>query len=149
MGVMKKIGIQRFAGMLSYQLLKNSKILASSTTSRIMPEELQLPEKTIVSELSSLSDFSDKPVIRALQDAMGKTHYLVKYDVTRDPSGRCWTKKWKCKKCLERNKRRDVSFYFISCGENFSFCNNVGSSDCFNEHVREVKRATRGTHRNK
>ena len=104
MGVIKKNGIQRFAGMLSYQLLKKSKILASSTTSRFMPEEVQLPEKTFVSDLSSPSDFSDKPVIRALQDAMGKTHYLVKYDVTRDPSGRCRTKKRKCKKCLERNK---------------------------------------------
>jgi hypothetical protein len=57
-----------------------------------LPEEVQLPGKTAVSDLSSLSDFSDKPVVRALQDATGKTHYLVKYDVTRDPSGRCRTK---------------------------------------------------------
>ena len=144
----KKIGIQRFAGILSFQLLKNAKRLASSTTPHFFPEEVQLPGKTVVSDLSYPSDFSDKPVVQALQDAMGKTHYLVKYDVTRDPSGRCRTKKRKCKKCLEGNKRRDVSFYCISCRENYSFCNNVGGRDCFNDHVQEVKRATRATHRN-
>jgi hypothetical protein len=80
---------------------------------------------------------------------MGKTHYLVKYDVTRDPSGHCRMKKRKCKKCLEKNKRMDVSFYCISCGENFTFCNNVGSRDCFNDHVQEVKRVTRATHHKK
>jgi hypothetical protein len=87
MGVTKKIGIQRFAGMLSFQLLRNAKNLASSTTPRFLPEEVQLPGKTVVSELSSQSDFSNKPIVRALEDAMDKMHYLVKYDVTRDPSG--------------------------------------------------------------
>jgi len=99
-----------------------------------------------VSELSSQSDFSNKPIVQALEDAMGKADYQVKYDVTRDPSGRCRTKKRECKKCLEIDKRTDVSFYCISCGENFSFCNNVGSRDCFNNHVQEVKRVTRATH---
>jgi len=115
----EKIGIQRFSGMLSFQLLRNAKNL-----------EEQLPGKTVVSELvselSSKPEFSNKPIVRALEDAMGKTHYLVNYDATRDPSERCRTKKWMCKKCFERNKRMDVSFYCISCGENFSFCNNVG-----------------------
>jgi len=111
-----------------------------------LPEEVQLPGKTVVSELSSQSDFSNKPIVQALEDAMGKADYQVKYDVTRDPSGRCRTKKRECKKCLEIDKRTDVSFYCISCGENFSFCNNVGSRDCFNNHVQEVKRVTRATH---
>jgi hypothetical protein len=148
MGVMKKIGMQRFAGMLSYQLLKNAKYFTSSPAPCFLPEEVQLPGKTVVSDLSALSDFFDKPVIQALQDAMGKTHYLVKCDVTRDPSGCCRTKKRKCKKCLEGNKRIDISSYCISCGENFSFCNNNGR-DCFNDHVQEVKRVTRGTYRKK
>ncbi len=78
MGVTKIIGIQRFAGMLSFQLLRNAKNLASSTALRFLPEEVQLPGKTIVSQLSSQSDFSNKPIERALEDAMGKTHYLVK-----------------------------------------------------------------------
>jgi hypothetical protein len=85
MGVMKKIGMQRFSGMLSYQLLKNAKYFTSSPAPCFLPEEVQLPGKTVVSDLSALSDFFDKPVIQALQDAMGKTHYLVKCDVTRDP----------------------------------------------------------------
>jgi hypothetical protein len=61
--------------------------------SMLLPEEGQLPGKNIVSDLSSPPDFSHKPVVQVLQDATGKTHYLVKYDVTRDPLGRCRTKK--------------------------------------------------------
>jgi hypothetical protein len=90
--------------MLSFQLLRNAKNLASSTALRFLPEEVQLPGKTIVSQLSSQSDFSNKPIERALEDAMGKTHYLVKYDVRRDPPGHCRTNKRKCKKCLEKTK---------------------------------------------
>jgi hypothetical protein len=57
-----------------------------------LPEVVQLPGKIVASDLSSPSVFSHKPVVQALQDAMGKTHYLVKYDVTRDLSGCCRTK---------------------------------------------------------
>jgi hypothetical protein len=42
----------------------------------------------VVSDLSDPSTAnSDKPVVRALQDANGRTRYLVKFDVTKDPSG--------------------------------------------------------------
>jgi hypothetical protein len=137
----KKISIQRFAGILSYQLLKNAKSFGCSRIT-FMPEEVE-PRTSIISELSSSS--SDKPVVRSLQDANGKTHYLVKFDVTKNPSGRSRTKKRKCKKCLEHKKRQDVSFYCITCGENFSFCSNVGGRDCFKSHVTEIRRNTRHT----
>lgn len=71
--------------------------------SMLLPEEEQLPGKNIVSDLSSPPDFSHKPVVQVLQDATGKTHYLVNYDVTRNPSGRCREKK-KGKNCLEGEK---------------------------------------------
>jgi len=146
-----KISIQWFAGISSYQLLKNAKCLGSSLlTPTFLPEEVQLPQKSVASsDLSAPTDFSDKPIIRSLTDYNGKTHYLVKYDVIRDPLGHCRTKKCKCKKCLEGNKRRDVSFYCISCRENFSFCNHVGNRDCFKDHVHAVKKETRSTHSNK
>jgi len=112
----KKISIQRFAGMLSYQLLKNVKHLGStSLTPSYLPEEVACPGKTVVSsDISTPSDLTEKPIIWSLVDANGKMHYLVKFDITKDPSGRCRTKKRKCKKCFENKKRRDVSFYCIS-----------------------------------
>jgi len=144
----KKISIQRFAGILAHQLLKNAKSLGSSRLA-FMPEEI-VPQTSIISDLSSPSliataSGSDKPVVRSLQDANGKTHYLVKFDVTKNPSGRSRTKKRKCKKCLEGKKRQDVSFYCVTCGENFSFCSNVDGRDCFKSHVKEIKRIIRRT----
>jgi len=105
----KNITIQRFAGLLAFQLLQNAKHLGRPRQ-RFLPEEIQAPQKTVVSDLSLPSSFSNKPAVRSLTDANGKTHYLVKFDVTKDPSGRCRTKKRKCKRCLEEKKRQDVSF---------------------------------------
>jgi hypothetical protein len=63
------------------------------------------PSKGGISDLSSeFASLSEKQVIRALKDANGKTHYLVKYDITKDPSGRSRCKKRKCKKCFEEGK---------------------------------------------
>jgi hypothetical protein len=69
-----------------------------------VPDRLFLPEEDGVPPLSftitlrskSVSDLSspdfhcslEKQVIRAIADSNGKTHYLVKFDVTKDPSGR-------------------------------------------------------------
>jgi hypothetical protein len=92
----KKIGIQRFAGMLAFQLLNNAKRLGCPRQ-RFVPEEVQqVPQTTVVSDLSDPSTVnSDKPVVWALQDVNGRTHYLVKFDTTKDPSGRSRTKKRK------------------------------------------------------
>ena len=138
----KNITIQRFAGLIAFQLLQNAKHLGRPRQ-RFLPEEIQAPQKTVVSDLSLPSSFLNKPAVRSLTDANGKTHYLVKFDVTKDPSGRCRTKKRKCKRCLEEKKRQDVSFYCISCGENFSFCTNIDGRDCFRHHVEGIKRLTR------
>jgi hypothetical protein len=114
-----------------------------------MPEEIDAPQKTIISDLSSPSmvesSFSDKPVAWSLQDSNGKMHCFVKFDVKKDPSGHSRTKKHKCKRCLEQNQSRDVGYYCILCGEIFSFCTNVDGRYCFKEHAQRVKRATRRT----
>jgi len=145
----KKISIQRFAGILSFQLLRNAKELGCSRLS-FMSEEILPVQKSLVSDLSSPTisgsvTISDKPVAGSLVDANGKTHYLVKFDVTKDPSGYCRTKKRKCKRCLEEKKRQDVSFFCITCGESFSFCSNIDGRDCFKQHVKGIKRVTRHT----
>jgi hypothetical protein len=66
--------------MLSYQLLKNAKRLGSiSLAPSYLPEEVACPAKTVVSsDVSTSSDLTEKPIIRSLIDANGKTHYLVK-----------------------------------------------------------------------
>jgi hypothetical protein len=110
-----------------------------------MPKEVQQElKKIVVSDLSDPSiENSDKPVVRALQYANSRTHYLVKFDVTKDPSGCSRTKKRKCKKCLEQKKRQDVRFYCITCGKNHSCYNNIDGRDCFKSHMKEIKCATR------
>jgi hypothetical protein len=63
-----------------------------------MPEEVLPPQKSVISDLPSpllngSTTVTNKPPVPSLQDANGKTHYLVKLDVTKDPSGCSRTKK--------------------------------------------------------
>jgi len=146
----QKVSIRRFSGMLALQLIRNANRLGSAHN-RFQPEDeesrcvplvsISEPSKSAVSDLSSPT--SDKTIIRSLQDANGKTHYLVKYDITKDPSGRSRCKKRKCKLCYENGKRKDVSFYCITCGFSFSFCTKGDGRDCFKIHVETIKRKTR------
>ena len=148
-----KLSIRRFAGMLAFQLIRHAKKLGDSQQRRFLPEEDMVPvvsvtanqSKSNISDLSSpdLASLREKEVVRALQDANGRTHYLVKYDITKDPSGRSRCKKHKCKLCYEQGTRRDVSYYCISCGENFSFCTKGSGRDCFKTHVEQIRRKTR------
>jgi hypothetical protein len=97
--------------MLSLQLIRQAKRLGASSQ-RFLPEDSILPVSIVepsrsgVSDLSSpdFASLSEKEIVRALQDVNGKTHYLVKYDITRDPSGRSCCKKRKCKLCYEDGK---------------------------------------------
>jgi hypothetical protein len=147
----KKISIQRFAGMLSVQLIKNAKRLGAENDEAFLPEHDDAPLACITLPSLSVSDLStpdvgsksDKNAVCAITDNNGRTHYLVKYDITKDPSGRSRTKKRKCKKCNEEGEQRDVSFYCITCGDSFSFCNNLSGRDCFKHHVESIKRTTR------
>ena len=150
----QKISIRRFAGMLALQLIRNSKRLGASS-SRFRPEDdsnevvpvvsIVEPSRSGVSDLSSpdFASSTEKNIARSLQDANGRTHYLVKYDITKDPSGRSRCKKRKCKLCYENGKRRDVSYYCITCGESFSFCTKGDGRDCFKAHVEHIRRKTR------
>jgi hypothetical protein len=77
------------------QLIHAAKSLSAIATTQFLHEAapiswaITLPSN-MVSELSSpeLGSSSDKQVIRVIPDATGKTHYLVNFDVTKDPSGR-------------------------------------------------------------
>ncbi len=149
----QKLSIRRFAGMLAFQLIRQAKKLGALQVPSFLPEDDMLPvvsitaphSKSNVSDLSSpdFASLSEKEIVRALQDANGRTHYLVKYDITKDPSGRSRCKKRKCKLCYEKETRRDVSYYCISCGENFSFCTKGSGRDCFKINVEEIRRKTR------
>ncbi len=139
--------------MLSLQLIRQAKRLGASPMQCFIPEDDVLPVVSVtappsrsgVSDLSSpdFASLSDKEIVCTLQDANGKTHYLVKYDITRDPSGRSCCKKRKCKLCYENGKRKDVSYYCISCGEGFSFCTKGDGRDCFKAHVEQIRCKTR------
>jgi hypothetical protein len=44
--------------------------------------------------------------LQPLLDANGKTHYIVKFDITEDTSGNSRTEKHKCKRCLEEKSNK-------------------------------------------
>ncbi len=146
----KKITIQRFAGILAFQLIEMAEKLQSPGSNKFLPEEV-FSNTVTVKELSDLSSptltsslvvTSGKNVIRSITDSNGLIHHLVKYDITTDPSGWKRTKTWKCKLCLEQGKRRDVGQYCFTCGESTTCCNTT-ERDCFSEHVKQIKRITR------
>lgn len=152
----KNVSIQRFAGILANQLIQYANKLGMGNSTRFLPEDdagftMSVPETltdfSSPTLTSSLAITAGKNVIRSCTDSNGIVHFLVKYDVTQDPSGRKRTKMRKCKLCLERGKRRDVGQYCFSCGESYSLCNSEGR-DCFNEHVKSIKRITRNTKKN-
>jgi hypothetical protein len=107
-------------------------------------QQLELNVPVTVSDLSSptISSFAlvtGKSVIRSATYANGLLHYLVKYDVTQDPSGQKRTKMRKCKLCFEAGKQRDVGQYCASCREGYSLCNKCGYQDCFSEHIKKSR----------
>ncbi len=97
---------------------------------------------------SSFAITSGKNVIRSGMDANGLLHYLVKYEVTKDPSGQKRTKMRKCKLCIEGGKRRNFGQCCITCGESYSLCNKCDARDCFDEHIKKIKRITRQSKKN-
>ena len=149
--------IQRFAGILAHQLMGMANKLETGNGSKFLPEsdsgfivsvsetsqDLSSPKLT-----SSFPITAGKNVIRSGIDANGLLHYLIKYDVTTDPSGRKRTKMRKCKLCIEGGKRRDVGQYCVTCGESFSLCNKCDQRDCFSEHIKRIKRITRQSKKN-
>jgi hypothetical protein len=143
----KKIPIQRFAGILANQLIQFAN-KQRSANDKFLPED---DEGFAVSVAEPLTDISSptltsslaitggKNCIRSGDDANGITHFLVKYPVTQDPSGRKRTKMRKCKLCLDQGKRRDVGQYCITCGESYSLCNKCEDRDCFSDHIKSIK----------
>jgi hypothetical protein len=153
----RKVTIQRFAGILANQLIQFANKQGSGNAGRFLPEDdigfavsisETLTDLSSPTLTSSLAITGGKNVIRSGSDANGITHFLVKYPVTQDPSGRKRTKMRKCKLCLEQGKRRDVGQYCFTCGESYSLCNTCESRDCFNEHVKSIKRITRQSKKN-
>jgi len=156
----QKISIQRFAGILAQQLIDMAKKI-SGPSLRFLPEDSECSGVELrISDAKS--DFSsptfapslstsvpeEKKTIRSLPDANGMWHHLIRYEVTKDPSGRKRTKMRKCKLCIANNKRRDVGQYCFTCGESFSLCSKCEDRDCFREHVSSIKRITRHTKKN-
>jgi hypothetical protein len=109
----QKISVRRFAGILSHQLTTHAKRLGIKSLHFLPdspPDIIHVcsttdPSRGGISDISSdYAMLSEKQAVRGLRDANGKTHYLVKYDVMKDPSGRSRCKKRKCKLCYENGK---------------------------------------------
>lgn len=153
----KKNTIQRFAGILAHQLIQMANKLDGESGSKFLPEtgpSFTVSATQHFSDISSPTLTNSFPItsatniIRSATDANGILHYLAKYEVTQDPSGRKRTKMRKCKLCAEEGKRRDVGQYCITCGESYSLCNKCDERDCFGQHVKNIKRNTRQSKKN-
>ena len=129
----------------------------NNSSLKYQPEDSDVSGFEIVAEAKSVfssptfaasSSSCSLQVIWTLSDANGDSHHLVKYPVTKDPSGRQRTKMRKCKLCAAKNKRHDVGQYCITCAEKFSLCSTCDERDCFREHVSSIKRITRQTQKN-
>ncbi len=92
-----KITIQRFAGILANQLIQLANKQGSGKGDRFLPEDEEgfavsvtepLTDMSSPTLTSSLAITAGKNVIQSGCDANGLTHFLVKYKVTQDPSGR-------------------------------------------------------------
>jgi hypothetical protein len=88
--------IQCFAGILVHQLIGMANKLESGNVNKFLPEDnagfmLSIPESSqdfsSPTLMSSFPITSGKNVICNGIDAIGLWHYLVKYEVTKDPSG--------------------------------------------------------------
>jgi hypothetical protein len=76
-----------------------------------------------------------KLIITQLTYSNQQHHFLVKYVLRADPSGRKRTKARQCKLYhIEGRGQKDTMYYCISCGEKSSFYNDP-NRDCFKQHV--------------
>ncbi len=148
----KRTTIQRFVGILAHQLIQMANKLESGNASKFLLEDddgfmLSIPESSqdfsSPTLTSSFAITSGKNVIHSGMDANGLLHYLLKYEVTKDPSGHKRTKMRKCKLCIEGEKRHDVGQYCITCGESYSLCSKCEDRDCFDEHIKRIKRQSK------
>jgi hypothetical protein len=91
----RKITIQRFAGILANQLVQLANKQGSGNVDRFLPED----EGFAVSVTEPLTDMSSpmltsslaitdgKNLIQSGSNANSLPHFLVRYEVTQDPSG--------------------------------------------------------------
>jgi hypothetical protein len=101
--------------------------------------------RTSISSLTALEvESGGKTIVRQLEDANSKLHFLVKYDTTTDPSACKRSKARPCKLCKEKGSRKDTIYYYILCGLGCSFCNDP-NRDCFKDHFMSIARQTRSS----
>ena len=141
------MGIKKFAGALALQLLSCASSLLSDEPNPVSVDT-DRSRTTITSSTtaSSLSLTPDKNIElrRPLVDANQGIHRLAKLPMkATEVSKRKGSMTRKCKICLERGIRHDVSYYCFDCGMTHSYCSPDmwnKSRDCFAEHVRQIKR---------
>jgi hypothetical protein len=134
----KKMSLCTFAGILANQLITQAEQLSMEPSAQFKDDNETLPtisvtEKSPTSRLSSITsaEMEGKLITRQLEDANKQLHFLVKYELTTDPSGRKCTKARPCKLCLvEWRGRKDTMYDCILCGLKSSFCNDP-NRDCF------------------
>jgi hypothetical protein len=148
--------VSRFAGILASQLISNAEYLSQSNCQTLFREEQPMfdlvfdeSRTTPKTDLSSMTaadvESNGKVIVRQMKDCNDVEHFLVKYDMTTDLSGRRRAKARPCKQCRDSGRgRKDTIYYRISCGIKSSYCNDL-NRDCFKEHIISIKRITRSS----
>jgi hypothetical protein len=118
-----------FAGISANQLITQTEHLSMEPSTPFKDDNTTLPtisetEKSPTLRLTSITsaDMDGELIIRQLEDVNQQLHFLVKYELTTDPSGRKHAKARKCRLChIEGRGRKDTMYYCISCGLKSSF----------------------------
>jgi hypothetical protein len=148
------MSVQRFAGVLGLQLIKNAAAIAcqssrfSSDDSFFSPTQggviqVSLPDATS-ERLSSVSSGAGAQELvipeRSLQDANGDLHHLVVYPLTQDSNGKKYRKSRDCKVCKDNGIRKLARKYCFTCGLSAACCSQDDGKDCFLSHVERIVR---------
>ena len=148
------MSVQRFAGVLGLQLIKNRAAIAcqsclfSSDDSFFSPAQggviqVLLPDATSerVSSVSSGAGAQELVIPeRSLQDANGDLHHLVVYPLTQDSNGKKYRKSRDCKVCKDNRIRKLARKYCFTCGLSAACCSQDDGKDCFLSHVTRIVR---------
>jgi len=152
-----KMTVQRFAGHLSYQLIRNGSGLLR-VLKPVRREATQLLEEESVptaissesqsSAISSLSANNTPPAVtlaeRVLTDAQGGLHHQCSYPVGASASGKKRTMTRECALCKEEeHDRRLVGTYCFDCQLPLCCVSKWNPDrDCFDQHVAKIRQTS-------
>ena len=146
------MSVQRFAGVLGLQLIKNAASIACqnahfcSDNSFFSPSQRGVVQVSLPDTTSQRFSFmpsglgSQELVIpeRSLTDANRDVHHLVLYPLMQDTNGKKYRKSRDCKMCKDNGTCKLACKYCFTCGLSAACCSQDDGKDCFLSHIERI-----------